>query len=246
MEDLTVKIPDSTQIQNESQKLIVSVEDHVKKWGNQITTQEQFDEAGYFLRTNKELQKEVVKTFLNPKKLSSDLHKSICETERKFLDPLKKVESLLKEMVVGYVEKQKILAENEYKKAMQEAEKKALEEAEKLKKEKQEERLKSALELESLGFSDEAKKALDTPIDVVAPVVFVNNIKDKIINETKNENVSHRIDFDFEVTDFTILPNEYKCVDEKKLRRVVKAMGADCKIAGVRVLSKTIIFNKGR
>lgn len=52
--------------------------------------------------------------------------------------------------------------------------------------------------------------------------------------------ISTRKDWDFEVTDITKLPVQYLLADEKKIRKVVQALGDQANIAGVRVFQKVV------
>jgi len=52
--------------------------------------------------------------------------------------------------------------------------------------------------------------------------------------------------WDFEITDASKVPDQYKTIDEKKIRGVVKALKADANIPGVRVYQKTQIRSTSR
>ena len=58
--------------------------------------------------------------------------------------------------------------------------------------------------------------------------------------------VSERKDWDFEITDPELLPRKYLIPDEQKIRKVAKALGAECKIPGVRVFQKGVISVRSR
>lgn len=53
--------------------------------------------------------------------------------------------------------------------------------------------------------------------------------------------VSGRQDWDFEITDISKIPREYLMIDETKIRRVVKALGSEANIPGVRAFQKTVM-----
>jgi len=56
----------------------------------------------------------------------------------------------------------------------------------------------------------------------------------------KISGISTRKDWDFEVQDITKLPAQYLLADEKKIRKVVQALGDQANIAGVRVFQKVV------
>lgn len=53
--------------------------------------------------------------------------------------------------------------------------------------------------------------------------------------------VSGRQEWDFEITDAAKIPREYLMIDETKIRRVVKALGSEANIPGVRAFQKTVM-----
>lgn len=57
----------------------------------------------------------------------------------------------------------------------------------------------------------------------------------------KLSGISGREEWDFEITDISKIPREYLIVDEVKVRRVVKALGSQTRIDGVRVFQKTVM-----
>jgi hypothetical protein len=66
------------------------------------------------------------------------------------------------------------------------------------------------------------------------------------VEPAKLSGISERMDWDFEVIDPASIPREYLVVDESKIRRVVKALGAASNIAGVRVFQKPVVSVRAR
>lgn len=66
------------------------------------------------------------------------------------------------------------------------------------------------------------------------------------VAHAKLPGVSERKDWDFEITDPAAIPREYLAVDESKIRRVVKALGAESNITGIRVFQKPVVSVRAR
>lgn len=80
---------------------------------------------------------------------------------------------------------------------------------------------------EASGKADKAEALREQAMTTVAPVVA--------ISQAKAKGVSTRANWQFEVTDPSLIPREFLMVDEKKIGQVVKAMKGDTNIPGIRV-----------
>jgi hypothetical protein len=67
---------------------------------------------------------------------------------------------------------------------------------------------------------------------------FLDVVPDKIQAAPEIAGVSYATVIDFEVVDKKAVPDEYKIVDEKAIRAMVRARGMDTEIPGVRVFEK--------
>jgi hypothetical protein len=82
-------------------------------------------------------------------------------------------------------------------------------------------------------------EAVQIEAEVIVPTVDLSTAK-----VIKAAGQSVRTDWDFEVSDFTKLPDNYKIADDKKIRAVVKAMKGAIEIPGVRIYSKQIVSQR--
>jgi len=87
----------------------------------------------------------------------------------------------------------------------------------------------------------EAKGITPAIPEIVAPIVAG---PEKRI-ETDMAKVSFTENWTFQITDETLIPREYLMVDESKIRKVVKALKADTKIAGIKVFDQGGVSIRG-
>lgn len=207
----------------------------VKANSFKILNQEDYATAVDFGKSIKRLIEQVDETFKKPIDLAHQAHKSMCAARNKHLNPLTEAIEIMRRVTGSWVQEQRKIADAAAAKAREEANA----EAERIMRtdleKKTKERLAQAVELEALGFTQEADSVINTPIaaaPVVAQVAYTAPAVAKV------EGVSARKKFEFEITDKAILPEEYKLADEVKIRKMVNALGADCKIAGVRIFEK--------
>jgi hypothetical protein len=119
--------------------------------------------------------------------------------------------------------------------ARREAERRAAEEAER--KREEDRRLSIAADLEKHGEQAAGEAILDAPIDVCLPPPPPVARPDSA--------VSFREVWHFRVTNPSIVPDEYKAIDEKKIGGVVRAMKSATRIPGVEVYSEKTTAVRG-
>jgi len=103
-------------------------------------------------------------------------------------------------------------------------------------------RLEEAAALEARGDTAAAERLLDAPLPVpiVMPAPVFVPMPPPVEVTPKVEGISYREEWDFEILDARLVPDEYKVIDEVRLRKVVRALRASTNIPGVRALSRKI------
>ena len=220
-------------VRPETQTIELQITDVVSKAQSFTIT----DDASYFAavdfgRTIKGFIEEVTNTFKESKSLASKAHKAICAAEKMHLDKFETAIETMRKKVGVYVAEQKRIAAEIAEKKMREAEA----EAERLRKidleQKENDRINQAAELEKLGFKNEAQSVMEAPIAASAIVPQVTYTPPPV---PKAAGTSNRKKYTFEITDAALIERQYLMVDESKIRKMVNALGADFKCAGVKV-----------
>lgn len=158
------------------------------------------------------------------KQITRPINESLKRMRALFENPksiLGKAEYLLKSNMLNYQRR----IEAEQRRKQQEAEAAAKAERDRL--------AQQAAEAAQRGYHDEAQAMRQKEAQVVAaPVTPV---------ETKVQGVSMRTAYDFEVADEAAIPREYMLVDKVKIGRVVRALGAQTSIPGIRVIERKVM-----
>jgi hypothetical protein len=158
---------------------------------------------------------------------------------QKHLEPLKKADAVITAKVGDYLARERVRAEAERRRLLAEAEAKARAE--------REARAQAALAAAQAAQEERddltAALAMDEAVQIEAEVIVpqVDLSAAKVVKATGQ---SMRTDWDFEVSDFAKLPDNYKIADDKKIRAVVKAMKGAVEIPGVRIYSKQIVSQR--
>ena len=183
-----------------------------------IETGAAFDEAYRALHSIKALAALIVQTFAKPKEAAYRSHKEILAAEAKYLGPLQEAEKIIKAKIGGYLTAQKEAARKEQEALQAKAE---------------QERKEEILKLQLAGKKTAAAALKKEP--VVAELANVEN--------TGNlpGGMQARKVFKFTITDAALLPREYLMADEVKIRKVVNALGLECRIPGVEVIAENQI-----
>lgn len=141
--------------------------------------------------------------------------------EKRHEGPLKEAESILKQKIADYhqTEEQKRLeAQSQLQIHAQ--------------KQEQDHRIQRAMLAEQAGNKEEAEKILNQSRFVPKVILPKQDLPPGIQNRTV---------WKFRITNPEQVPDEYKLINEKAIRSVVRALGANTKIPGVEVYPEQII-----
>jgi len=203
--------------------------------------------AGEFLKRLAGIRKNIVDTFLVPKKKASDAHKSICSAEKKHLEPVLLAENLIRKKMGDYqVERDRELLQIKVEEEKKERDWLIIENQKKIKLEERE-KLSVAEKLKKEGKQEEAEKLIASPVKTKEigqdelNLVYVK--KQEVENAT---GIQYRENWRFEILDAKKIPSEYLVVDEKKIRKIVRSLRGETNISGVRVFCEKTPVVGGR
>ncbi len=196
------------------------------------TTQHQASQA---LLAITNLRREVADTFRPMKEAAFRAHRTICEQEKKHDQPLADAERAVKTQIGTFVAEQQRLAreaeEAARKTAMEAAQRESRAEAER-------QAIEDAVALEAIGDTEGAQAVLDhpapAPVRYVAPAPIAPQV-------AQVPGVVTREDWDFRITDESLIPREYLLVNESALRALGKNTKGKAKVAGVEFYPKQIV-----
>lgn len=179
-----------------------------------ITTNEDYEASGVFLEVLAKQQKKITDYFETPAKHASALHKWITGTRKQLLDPLERMETVIKAARVRYrseKEKERLaIQEEERKKARAEQEQQAVNEAQKLM---------------ELGETEAADIVLDRVVNAPPPPVIVPS-------EVPKQS-GHSIRKKWKVKSIrnpALLKREFLAPDMKKIEAIVEKLGPDADV----------------
>ncbi len=180
--------------------------------GLEITTPEQFQEAGAFVQGIKGKQKEVKDRYEPNRARTYDAYKAVTADIATYIDPLVKAERIVKKKLGDYH------TEMEWLRRKEEAKKLAIAEAE--------------AETRQLADAEETgdDSILDEPL-IVAPPVLETEVP-------KMKGISFTTVWKFDVVNVDDLPRKYMILDVKKIQGVVDALKEATAIPGIRVFSE--------
>jgi hypothetical protein len=143
--------------------------------------------------------------------------------KNRYSKPLEDAVKIAKGKMGAFIEQQEIIKREQDRKLREEAQKKA-----------EEEQKAKALALAKAGKQEAASKLALMPVRA-APVV----------NETpavpKVDGIAILHEFEYTIVDPELIPNEYRIIDESKIRKVVAALGDAAIIPGVEIRRKVNI-----
>ncbi len=198
-------------------------------------------QAGEFLKSLKGLEDEICEAYDPSIDLAHKTHKSLLTTKKKYLDPVVSAKKIVTEKCLTY---RRVENEKRIEAERQLQEQARLEAARITERLREEERLAASAHVES-GDSDQAVQDLSIqtePPAAVAPIT-APVVRAEPIPEIQGLSVRH--DWDFVIEDPSLVPAEYKIIDEKKIRGVVKALKDQASILGVRVFQRENLMNRG-
>jgi len=167
------------------------------------------------------------------KKKTYAAYQEVMRVMKSFIDPLQTAKKLISDRAYTW---QKVEEERKRKEA-EEARRLAEEKAAKKRKAEEDARIALAERIAKEGMQEQAEEILEAPV-----VVEVEEVAPPAPKVTV-QGASVRENWNFEIVDESLIPREYMMPDTVKIRRVVKAMKKETKIAGVRVFDAgTVAF----
>jgi hypothetical protein len=166
------------------------------------------------------LRTSIVDEFAEEKDRRYKAHRAVCDLEKRYLDGVVEPDKIVRGKISSWNEEQDKLQREQERLAREKAEEEA-----------EERRLQEAIKAEAQGRPDVAQKILDAP---AAPVAIT-------LPRTETPKVSGLAmvtNWYFKVEDPKLVPDEYKTIDESKIRKVVQALKENATIPGVRVFSR--------
>lgn len=199
-----------------------------------VTDNASFEMAANFLNEVKAIYKRILLEFegtednLGPVKAAHAAWKKMVALRDRMLQPFGEAETIVKQAMSTYTWEQN----EKRRKEAEEAEAKARKQAE-------DARLAEAQKMSDAGDKAGADAILDAPIVSVAAAPVATPEPPKV------KGVSYREDYDFVISNEAMLPRKYLMPNEAAIRKVVRALGRNCDIAGVTVIPKPTISTRG-
>ena len=189
----------------------------------QIIDQPSYDAAAEMISAVTELQRKIEDHYREPIQKAYQAHKALKAAEKRLTTPLMEAKGLLGRMIAQWdVEQEKVRLEKE--RIAREA----------ARKREEEERLAMAAEAEEEGATEETvQEILETPMAVTEAVVS----QPKTYQPKKN--ISTRQNWKWMVIDKKAIPLEYMMPNEKMINGVVRSMGANTNIPGIKAFPET-------
>lgn len=198
----------------------------LEKSGSQLTTKANrlqvlsavdYAAAGELLLQVKALRKSIQTAFEEPKAKAYETHKSISRLEKDLLAMPTEAESTIALKMMRWQK--------------QEQEKQELQ----ARKEAEAERKKEIKQLQRKGDTEALEELQDSPLEIAA-----------VVAAPRVAGLSTRSTWKFKVTDETLIPRDYLCVDEVKIGAQVRAFKQMTRIPGVEVYEdQTLVGGRG-
>jgi len=204
--------------------------------GFRVTNQDEYEAALSFMRRCKEKIKYFETKFEKAIKTAFDLHRSMTKLRGDLSMPYNNAYSIVEREASRWFQEQRRIAAAAEEAARREAKEKAEAERRERERKLEEERLQTAQDFIDAGHHAEADKILEAPVyvppaaSVIADVLPIELAPKKVKGATVRQKWIHR------VTDKTLLPEEYKMADDRKIAKVVAALGPEAKIPGIEIL----------
>lgn len=204
----------------------------IEKFANDLIIKTDDDNifASEKLKIIKGMQKDVGLFIDGPVAAANALWKSLCDKRNQLSDPLKRAEKTIKEKIARFLTDK----ENERRRLQYEAEAKARSEEERKRKEL-EDKARIAEEAGKAAKAEELRAKAET-VQVVAK--FVAPIA------TKTKGVSMIDYWEIEVTDKSLVPEEYKIVDISMVNKVANATKGALPIPGCAIHKRQRISSR--
>lgn len=182
----------------------------------QVTTPEEYTNAGNFLKTIKAAQKKVTDFFGPMKQKAFEAHKEITKQESAMVGPLRDAEQKIKSSMLTYQSQEERKRFEAQRKAQEEADKKAMAERARLER-----------EAAKLKTPELKEQRLEMAAAVVAPVVSVASV----IPVIQGQNIVKR--WKAKVVNLDAVPREWMIVNQSALDAFARSTKGAVKVAGV-------------
>lgn len=182
----------------------------------QVTTPEEYTNAGNFLKTIKAAQKKVTDFFGPMKQKAFEAHKEITKQESAMVGPLRDAEQKIKSSMLTYQSQEERKRFEAERKAQEEADKKAMAERARLER-----------EAAKLKTPELKEQRLEMAAAVVAPVVSVASV----IPVIQGQNIVKR--WKAKVVNLDAVPREWMIVNQSALDAFARSTKGAVKVAGV-------------
>lgn len=183
----------------------------------EVKDKQDLEKATDKLRIIQNLRKQVNEYWGELIKAAHSTWKNLNNKKKEMLRPIETVENVLKEKINVYLD------EEEKKRQGIQAKIKA-------DIQKQREIIKAEMEKET---GEEQKEILEMQADLISQ---------NIVLPQKNEKISQRYVYDYEVTDESKIPREYLMINEIKIKQKIREQKEDTKIPGIKVIKKRILI----
>lgn len=191
-----------------------------------VMSDEQYVSAIEFCKGLKNLEVEIDSAYDEAIASAFKTHRTLVATKKKYIEPVEKARKLINVKCLEY-KKRRDDEQRERDRLIQEA------------------AAQRAKELYSNQGDGEECLATDSEGQSISGVlVSPTNIGSNVGGLPDVAGFSVRKDWDFVIEDPSLVPAEYKIIDEKKIRAVAKALKDQCRIPGVRVFEKEIAVNR--
>ncbi|MBA7629292.1 hypothetical protein ES703_36790 [subsurface metagenome] len=183
-----------------------------------VHSQATLDRANEFVKTIKTFQKQLDEFFDENISRLHKAHKEAKAQKTQFEEPLKRAETIVKEVIRKYLVEQDNIRREAEEKARQEREKK----------------FEEARELEKEGKKEEAEQIREdeTALAPVLPPVV------------KADGTHLRKHWTWQVTDIDKVPKEYFVLDALKINSIVRTMKGKTNIPGIRAFQESTIATR--
>lgn len=196
----------------------------------QIASQADYESAGAFGVSVQTAIKKIEETFEKPVRTAKAAYDAAREVRDNLLRPLEAAKGALKAKMQDWnAEQRRIAAAAEAKRIADQ------------RKAEEDRRLELAANAETAGFSQAAEEILAAPV-AVAPVA-------PAFEAPKAKGTVSKVDYDFRIVDPSAINRAFLVPDESKIRKLVKALGADAvaQVGGIQVFEKdNVSFRKER
>lgn len=186
-----------------------------------IATREQYTEIVAIRRHIDTLRAEIKDAFATQKDYAWKAHKAICAAEAKYDDPLKAGRERTNRLLADWDVEQDRLRQAEARRLEEEARKKAAEE-----------RAAEAKRLWAEGQRKAAQAVKAEPLVVAPPV---------LPPAPKTEGLTYVTKWRFRIVNSSLVPIEYRTIDEGKIQKIVDAMKGETNIPGVQPYEDRIV-----